>query len=112
MLVPPFSVKGSLNERLGRTAARGTGTRSNVKLRLLASVRMAYRERGGTLPSITQMDDLLDELLGARPAGKATTGRHGHPALCRAGAAHSEIDQHHVWSRLIIAPITQADSGS
>jgi hypothetical protein len=33
------------------------------ELRLLASVRNAYRERGGVLPSIGQMDALLDELL-------------------------------------------------
>ena len=33
------------------------------ELRLLASVRSAYRERGGALPSMSQMDDLLDELL-------------------------------------------------
>jgi hypothetical protein len=33
------------------------------ELRLLASVRNAYRERGGVLPSISQMDALLDELL-------------------------------------------------
>jgi len=43
----------------------GTRDRDTIEreLRLLASVRMAYRERGGTLPSITQMDALLDELL-------------------------------------------------
>lgn len=33
------------------------------ELRLLSSVRNAYRERGGALPSITQVDELLDELL-------------------------------------------------
>ena len=33
------------------------------ELRLLASVRSAYRERGGALPSMSQMDALLDELL-------------------------------------------------
>jgi hypothetical protein len=59
----------------------GTRDRDTIEreLRLLASVRMAYRERGGTLPSITQMDALLDELLEL-----STT-----------------------LSRLIIAPITQ-----
>jgi hypothetical protein len=43
----------------------GTRDRDTIEreLRLLASVRMAYRERGGALPSITQMDALLDELL-------------------------------------------------
>ncbi|BBX46287.1 hypothetical protein GCM10009641_48730 [Mycobacterium cookii] len=33
------------------------------ELRLLVSVRNAYRERGGAMPSISQMDALLDELL-------------------------------------------------
>ncbi|MGA8330258.1 MAG: hypothetical protein WB777_13295 [Mycobacterium sp.] len=33
------------------------------ELRLLVSVRSAYRERGGALPSMSQMDELLDELL-------------------------------------------------
>ncbi len=33
------------------------------ELRLLASVRSAYRKRGGALPSISRMDALLDELL-------------------------------------------------
>ncbi len=33
------------------------------ELRLLASVRSAYRQRGGALPSMSQMDELLDELL-------------------------------------------------
>ena len=33
------------------------------ELRLLVSVRSAYRQRGGALPPVTQMDALLDELL-------------------------------------------------
>lgn len=43
----------------------GTRDRDTIEreLRLLASVRIAYRERGGAGPSIGQMDDLLDELL-------------------------------------------------
>jgi hypothetical protein len=43
----------------------GTRDRDTIEreLRLLASVRNAYRERGGAGPSIGQMDDLLDELL-------------------------------------------------
>ena len=43
----------------------GTRDRHTVErdLRLLASVRSAYRQRGGPLPSISQMDALLDELL-------------------------------------------------
>jgi len=46
------------------------------ELRLLVSVRSAYRKRGGALPSISQMDALLDELLELRrpitPKAKAT----------------------------------------
>jgi hypothetical protein len=37
------------------------------ELRLLASVRSAYRQRGGALPPVSQMDALLDELLELRP---------------------------------------------
>lgn len=37
------------------------------ELRLLASVRSAYRERGGALPPVSQMDALLDELLDLGP---------------------------------------------
>ncbi len=37
------------------------------ELRLLASVRSAYRKRGGALPPVSQMDELLDELLKLRP---------------------------------------------
>jgi hypothetical protein len=33
------------------------------ELRLLVNVRSAYRERGGAMPSIDQMDALLDELI-------------------------------------------------
>ncbi len=42
------------------------------ELRLLVSVRTAYRERGGALPSISQVDALLDELLELGPAAKPT----------------------------------------
>ncbi|MFZ0903344.1 MAG: hypothetical protein WAN71_05585 [Mycobacterium sp.] len=47
------------------------------ELRLLASVRSAYRQRGGALPPVTQMDALLDELLelGAPVAPKAKANR-------------------------------------
>jgi hypothetical protein len=43
----------------------GTRDRDTIErdLRLLASVRRAYRQRGGPLPSISQMDALLDELI-------------------------------------------------
>ena len=40
------------------------------ELRLLARVRSAYRERGGALPSISQMDALLDELIELTGRGK------------------------------------------
>lgn len=39
-------------------------------LRVLASVRSAYRQRGGPLPSISQMDALLDELIDVGGCGK------------------------------------------
>jgi hypothetical protein len=37
------------------------------ELQLLASVRSAYRQRGGALPPVSQMDALLDELLELGP---------------------------------------------
>jgi hypothetical protein len=40
------------------------------ELRLLASVRSAYRQRGGALPPVSQMDALLDELLELGPSVK------------------------------------------
>jgi hypothetical protein len=40
------------------------------ELRLLASVRDAYRERGKEMPSIAQMDALLDELIELEGRGK------------------------------------------
>jgi hypothetical protein len=46
------------------------------ELRLLVSVRSAYRQRGGALPPVSQMDALLDELLElgppVKPKAKAT----------------------------------------
>jgi hypothetical protein len=56
------------------------------ELRLLASVRSAYRERGGALPSISQMDALLDELLELEQSvdpqrGNGTRGPTSNP--CR-----------------------------
>ena len=49
------------------SGAHGGGTRDRDtierELRVLASVRSAYRERGGAMPSIDQMDALLDELI-------------------------------------------------
>jgi hypothetical protein len=40
------------------------------ELRLLASARDAYRERGKAMPSIEQMDELLDELIELEGRGK------------------------------------------
>jgi hypothetical protein len=40
------------------------------ELRLLASVRDAYRDRGKEMPSIAQMDALLDELIELEGRGK------------------------------------------
>ena len=57
------------------SGAHGGGTRDRDtierELRLLASVRSAYRERGGAMPSIDQMDALLDELI-ELPGGENT----------------------------------------
>jgi hypothetical protein len=66
----------------------GTRDRDTIEreLRLLVSVRMAYRERGGALPSITQMDALLDELLElGRRAGlqQGDTAIRAMPSRCR-----------------------------
>jgi hypothetical protein len=53
-------------------AGHGTRDRETIEreLRLLASVRDAYRERGKEMPSITQMDALLDELNELEGAGR------------------------------------------
>jgi hypothetical protein len=50
----------------------GTRDRDTIEreLRLLVSVRSAYRERGGAMPSIDQMDALLDELIELTGRGK------------------------------------------
>ncbi len=56
------------------SGAHGGGTRDRDtierELRLLVSVRSAYRERGGAMPSIDQMDALLDELIELTARGK------------------------------------------
>jgi hypothetical protein len=67
---------------------RDTRGRDTIEreLRLLASVRSAYRERGGAGPSIGQMDDLLDELLelGGRAEPQQDNGTLGTtPSRCR-----------------------------
>ena len=50
----------------------GTRDRDTIEreLRLLAGVRHAYRENGGAMPSIDQMDALLDELIELTRRGK------------------------------------------
>jgi hypothetical protein len=50
----------------------GTRDRHTIEreLRLLAGVRDAYRERGKEMPSIAQMDALLDELIALGGSGK------------------------------------------
>jgi hypothetical protein len=45
------------------------------ELRLLVSLRSAYRQRGGALPPVSQMDALLDELLKLRLGGLASSSR-------------------------------------
>jgi len=40
------------------------------ELRQLAGVRDAYRERGKEMPSIAEMDALLDELIALEGSGK------------------------------------------
>jgi hypothetical protein len=54
------------------TEEGGARNRDTIEreLRLLASVRRAYRERGGALPSIDQMDALLDELIEMNGRGR------------------------------------------
>jgi hypothetical protein len=66
----------------------GTRDRDTIEreLRLLVSVRSAYRERGGALPSISQMDALLDELLElGRRAGlqQGDAAIRSMPSRCR-----------------------------
>ncbi len=60
------------------SGARDGGTRDRHtierELRLLASVRDAYRERGKEMPSIAQMDALLDELIALRRRRKTPAG--------------------------------------
>ena len=53
---------------MSASVGHGTRDRDTIEreLRLLASVRSAYRERGGALPPVSQMDALLDELLKLR----------------------------------------------
>lgn len=53
---------------MSASAEDGTRDRDTIErdLRLLASVRSAYRQRGGPLPPVSQMDALLDELLKLR----------------------------------------------
>lgn len=66
---------------MGGAGDDGTRDRDTIErdLRLLASVRRAYRQRGGPLPSISQMDALLDELieLGERGESQQDNGTPG-----------------------------------
>jgi hypothetical protein len=50
----------------------GTRDRDTIEreLRLLAGVRHSYRENGGAMPPIDQMDALLDELIELTRGGK------------------------------------------
>ena len=66
----------------------GTRDRDTIEreLRVLASVRDAYRERGKEMPSIAQMDALLDELIALRGGGKhrrETENSDARPSLWR-----------------------------
>ncbi len=72
------------------SGAHGGGTRDRDtierELRLLVGVRSAYRERGGAMPSIDQMDALLDELIELGWAGKTPVGdgnSDAMPSRCR-----------------------------
>jgi hypothetical protein len=51
---------------------RGPRNRDTIEreLRVLAGVRDAHRERGTAMPSIDQMDKLLDELIALRGGGR------------------------------------------
>jgi hypothetical protein len=54
---------------MGASVEDSTRDRDTIEreLRVLASVRSAYRQRGGTMPPVSQMDALLDELLKLGP---------------------------------------------
>jgi hypothetical protein len=64
----------------------GTRDRDTIEreLRMLASVRSAYRQRGGVLPSISQMDALLDELLElGQPVARKAKANRAMPSRAR-----------------------------
>jgi hypothetical protein len=65
----------------------GTRDRDTIEreLRVLADVRDAYRERGGTMPSTDHMDALLDELieLGGGGRHRRYEGSDARPSLWR-----------------------------
>jgi hypothetical protein len=54
---------------MGASVEDSTRDRDTIEeeLRRLASVRSAYRQRGGALPPVSQLDALLDELLKLGP---------------------------------------------
>jgi hypothetical protein len=56
-----------MSAEVDSTRDRDTITR---ELRRLAGVRSAYRQRGGALPPVSQMDALLDELLALGSQGE------------------------------------------
>jgi hypothetical protein len=62
---------------MGASVENSTRDRDTIEreLRLLVGIRSAYRERGGALPPVSQMDALLDELLKLRPPSRARLGR-------------------------------------
>jgi hypothetical protein len=56
------------------------------ELRLLVSVRSAYRQRGGAVPPVSQMDALLDELLKLRsPIEPKPIANRAMPSRARLG---------------------------
>ena len=57
---------------MSRVDERGPRNRDTIEreLRVLAGVRDANRARGATMPSIDQMDELLDELIALRSGGR------------------------------------------
>lgn len=57
----------SMSAEVDSTRDRDTITR---ELRRLAGVRSAYRQRGGALPPVSEMDALLDELLALGSQGE------------------------------------------
>jgi len=73
---------------MGASVDDSTRDRDTIEreLRLLASVRSAYRKRGGALPPVSQMDALLDELLElGPPVEPVATATRAMPSRSRSG---------------------------